>query len=346
MGWFKWHDGTTTDPKLGLVAMLAGEPKHLVIAVWAAILESAHQTASDGDFTIDAEQIAYMLDSNVTSVTSVTEAMETRGLLDGGVVANWGKRQNRDSTNAERQARHREKQAAAKACEALGETKATDEKPLQTPVTARNALRNTEETRLERKKEPPKAPQGAALKFDEEFDLIWPKFPSRGEAANPEKPARQKYHTARKAGATAEEILAGVERLNAEHRGKSGEERQFVPMARTWLHQAGWKQAATPSGEFSPKPMIAKLDGWMKGDRWPSLYGPPPGHPEFQCDPADIQRLLGNKFAKGRVQSRVDVVKALGGQQGQKDPTGYMGSSKGRGGAVKSLADCLTGIPN
>ena len=41
MEWFRWFEGSTTDPKFAVVARRSGQPVAFVIAVWAQILERA-----------------------------------------------------------------------------------------------------------------------------------------------------------------------------------------------------------------------------------------------------------------------------------------------------------------
>ena len=48
MHWFRWHHGTVTDPKFGLIAKKAGASVAQVIAIWAYLLEAASAAEERG----------------------------------------------------------------------------------------------------------------------------------------------------------------------------------------------------------------------------------------------------------------------------------------------------------
>ena len=48
MEWFRWFEGSTTDPKFAVVARRTGQPVAFVIAVWAQILERASASKERG----------------------------------------------------------------------------------------------------------------------------------------------------------------------------------------------------------------------------------------------------------------------------------------------------------
>ena len=48
MEWFRWFEGSTTDPKFAVVARRSGQPVAFVIAVWAQILERASASKERG----------------------------------------------------------------------------------------------------------------------------------------------------------------------------------------------------------------------------------------------------------------------------------------------------------
>lgn len=117
MDWFRWHHGSVTDPKFGLVARRAGASIPDVIAVWAYILETASQSVERGDFgEVDCEALdcAFNFPSTETRTADILKAMEGRKLVDGTRIVSWEKRQPKrereDATNADRQAAFRAKQ--------------------------------------------------------------------------------------------------------------------------------------------------------------------------------------------------------------------------------------------
>jgi len=72
------------------------------------------------------------------------------------------------------------------------------------------------------------------------FDEFWAAYPKRGLAANPQKPAREKFAKAVKTGADPEAIIGGARRYaEIEKRsGRFGTEK--VAQAQTWLNQERW----------------------------------------------------------------------------------------------------------
>lgn len=75
---------------------------------------------------------------------------------------------------------------------------------------------------------------------DEKFEEFWASYPKRGEAANPKKPARDKFHRAVKAGADPDAIIAAARRYAQieNDAGRIGTEK--IAQAMTWLNQQRW----------------------------------------------------------------------------------------------------------
>ncbi|HEX7048835.1 MAG TPA: hypothetical protein VF188_01385 [Longimicrobiales bacterium] len=113
MDWFRWHHGTTTDPKWRVVARRSGQPLSAVIAVWAAILEYASESDPRGTIEgMDEEVMAAALDLEPEQIQAIRDAMQ--GLvLDGDRLTGWDRRQpKREDDSAERVRRHRERRRA------------------------------------------------------------------------------------------------------------------------------------------------------------------------------------------------------------------------------------------
>ena len=72
------------------------------------------------------------------------------------------------------------------------------------------------------------------------FDDFWVTYPKR-RGSNPKSPARKKWDTAIRNGATPEGIMEGVKQFRyfCDAEKKTGTE--FVPMATTWLNQKRWE---------------------------------------------------------------------------------------------------------
>ena len=143
--WFRWHHGSVTDPKFQLVARKAGVGLPDVIAVWAFVLEkasAAEDRGSFGDLDHEAIDCLFCLDDGKT--LSILEQMEVRGLVLGGRIAAWDKRQPKrereDDVSTSRVREFRERQKA--------QTEAT--KRDETP---RNASDNQETPRGEKRRE-------------------------------------------------------------------------------------------------------------------------------------------------------------------------------------------------
>lgn len=93
--WFRWHHGSVTDPKFGLVAKKAGARLGDVLAVWAFVLESASANDERGVCgAVDFESLDFLLGMEDGTAMRILDAMTGRGLLGaGGVVTAWEKRQ-------------------------------------------------------------------------------------------------------------------------------------------------------------------------------------------------------------------------------------------------------------
>ncbi|SDZ60171.1 hypothetical protein SAMN05518854_108170 [Variovorax sp. YR266] len=119
MHWFRWHHGTVTDPKFGLIAKKAGTSVAEVIAIWAYLLEAASASEERGHpGTPDFEAIDFALGVQEGSTQRVYGLMQDRALIDGdtGRLAAWERRQPKrerdDETSTDRKRRQREREGA------------------------------------------------------------------------------------------------------------------------------------------------------------------------------------------------------------------------------------------
>ena len=113
--WFRWHHGSVTDPKFGLVAKRAKASRGDVITIWALMLEQASASSVRGDFgDIDCDAIDLMLDCEEGTTAAVLVEFEARGMTKDGRIAKWEERQPKkeDETAAERKRKSRESAAA------------------------------------------------------------------------------------------------------------------------------------------------------------------------------------------------------------------------------------------
>ena len=113
MQWFRWHHGSVTDPKFNLVARRAGATLPEVLAVWAFLLETASASAERGHYgEIDCEAVDCLFSMDEGKTEAIVAQMQQRGLIEGGSVSNWDKRQPKreDDTANERKRRQRERE--------------------------------------------------------------------------------------------------------------------------------------------------------------------------------------------------------------------------------------------
>ncbi|MBH2008311.1 MAG: hypothetical protein I8H71_01290 [Xanthomonadaceae bacterium] len=115
--WFRWHHGSVTDPKFQLVARKSGCRLSDVLAVWAFVLEKASASEDRGTFgELDAEAIDCLFGFDDGITAAILEHMGARGLVHGGDVLSWEKRQPKrereDAGAAERKRNQRERDAA------------------------------------------------------------------------------------------------------------------------------------------------------------------------------------------------------------------------------------------
>lgn len=121
MEWFRWFHGTTSDPKLAVVAKRSKQPRHVVLACWAVLLEYASEQDNRGDIGgIDLEIMAVTLDLDIEQVESVLTAMRDKDMIEGDHLSAWEKRQptveKYDYTANDRLKRFREKKRQDKKC--------------------------------------------------------------------------------------------------------------------------------------------------------------------------------------------------------------------------------------
>ena len=117
----------------------------------------------------------------------------------------------------------------------------------------------------------------------DEFDQFWAAYPSRGGAANPKQPARDKFARAVKSGCEPSVLISAAKRYAEIERnaGRFGTEK--IAQAVTWLNQRRWADYAELATAESSKPSqearwIRMLETHAQGS-WPGVWGDPPGHP-------------------------------------------------------------------
>lgn len=107
--WFRHYAGMMRDDKLVRVAIRSGQTIERVVWIWGAILESASEIDDNGNYDLDAPEIAYFLRADLSDVEAVLGALESSGRISKSCVVKWGNRQFSSDTSAERQRRYRDK---------------------------------------------------------------------------------------------------------------------------------------------------------------------------------------------------------------------------------------------
>lgn len=86
-----WHD-MPNDPKWRTIAKQSKQPIANVMAVYLHLLVSASLAEKRGEITISKEDIASALDTNISNISDIFQAMQDR-VLKGNKLMGWEKRQ-------------------------------------------------------------------------------------------------------------------------------------------------------------------------------------------------------------------------------------------------------------
>lgn len=165
--WFRWWHGTVTDPKFMWVSRRSGRPLSEVIAVWAALLETASNGETRGNVScFDSVSHDCLMGFEDGICDRIVAAMTDKGMIDAdGNLTGWERRQpkredlpsaeSRAKSSTERVRAYRDRMKLQR-----GETNETAMKRSETQETARE-----EESREEGK--PPTSPDGEVSPPDE-----------------------------------------------------------------------------------------------------------------------------------------------------------------------------------
>lgn len=114
MKWFRWYHGTVDDRKWLVVSRYCGQSRAVVLAVWCALLEFASQAEERGSIAaFDCESLDALLGVEDGVCAAVMQAFVRKGLVSGGRLTAWERRQPRreDEDAVERQRRRRQRLA-------------------------------------------------------------------------------------------------------------------------------------------------------------------------------------------------------------------------------------------
>lgn len=246
MDWFRSHHGAPTDPKWLLIAQKVGAKAGEVAAIFWALLDHASQHVDRGSVAgFDHEAVACFFGFDPDRVAAIHAALCARGLIVEGRIGKWSDRQpkrERDDNSTDRVRAYRERQTPENPSKS-----APEDQPKRTE-TPGNATKRLDKRRVEE------------IREEEEFVAWYATYP-RKQAP---KKAEQAYHRARREGATAEELLAGVERYRL---GKPTYADWQMPApwlnGRRWLDEYGEPQndEHKPDRPTGPPPLLAVVGG-------------------------------------------------------------------------------------
>ena len=231
MEWFRWYHGTVSDPKFAVIAKKSGQPKHVVLAIWAMVIEYASAKEDRGSIVgLDQEEIAVTLDLETEQVEAVLSAMTGRGIVSDNRLKNWEKRQPKreDATASERKERWKNKNAS----ERIG--------------TQENAWNVQEQNREEKNIRTPLPPTGGCDEkrtqkltghgeYPADFEAAWKIYPRK----DGKRKAFQAWQKAIKRGMPVADMLGHIDSRAYEPDWLKDDGR-FVPHMATWLNGDGW----------------------------------------------------------------------------------------------------------
>lgn len=89
--WFRHYAGMMRDEKLVSVAVKSKQPVDRAFWVWGAILESAAEIDGNGEFEVDAGEMAYHLHVGVEDIEVILDELHAENMIHGDVVVQWSK---------------------------------------------------------------------------------------------------------------------------------------------------------------------------------------------------------------------------------------------------------------
>lgn len=120
--WLRLYNETLSDRKIARVCRDAGQPKALVIGVWATLLMLASESPRRGelliseDLPLSPDEIREETGLEEEAFTAIVTGLSSYSLIDTSgpcwAICNWDKRQPPSDNSAERVRQHRERQRA------------------------------------------------------------------------------------------------------------------------------------------------------------------------------------------------------------------------------------------
>jgi len=242
--WFRHYSGLHSDPKLTLVAEIAGVHHCFAVAVWCALLEHASPCSDRGNVSEAVQETGVRFIAIGTRIgtedgTRIVQAMIQVGLIKDGRIAKWNERQFSSDNSTSRVQRFRDR------------TRNVSE--------TRETVAETHQNRSDiRKKESPLPPKGERTKRvssehgdPAEFEAFWLAYPRKENKGR----ARTAFAAAaKKVG--VERVMAGVGASVLRWRN-AGTEARFIPLPSSWLNGERW------SDQSAEAVVKRKPDAWQ-----------------------------------------------------------------------------------
>jgi hypothetical protein len=242
MPWFKWWNGTTSDPKFRMIAEECTLSVAVVIGIWAYVLEQASKSEERGSFAdLDKRLMAYTLKLEVFDVETVCNAMKRAGIVTENMeVQKWDERQGKREKGEAPGASTKRVQALRERQRAAAEAGSSDSSSGNGDVTDVTAGNGLERTKKEKKKERNIKPKPISSSSDDAgpvkpFDRFWNAYPRRvGKQA-----AQKAWAKIKPDAALVDQMLAAIvaQQAGADWRREGGE---FIPHPASWLNGGRW----------------------------------------------------------------------------------------------------------
>ena len=319
MEWFRAYHGISSDAKWRLVARMSKQPVAVVLAVWVSLLDHASQADDRGSIAgVDCELLDVTLDLEDGVAKGVVTAMEAKGLVAGGRITAWEKRQVRREESDNPQAktaaqRKREQRARDKAKQSAASQDETQDSV--------NVTQSHAESRNDTNCHAPDTDTDTDTERDS--DLGENTYCAAGAAPRTQKP---------QAGRKPKSILSG-KRLEAFEqfwdafnykRGRGGAEKSWAAIPQltdsmvAQICDAARKEAARRPA-LEARGMTPKMaQGWLSERRWEDDYSQPrpASAPAFRGQPQAGMTWAEIRDAKNR-QACMDVLNELRAERGE-----------------------------
>jgi hypothetical protein len=268
--------------------------------LWIEMLCVMHNAAPYGHLLINGSpvsdtQLAMLAGTSPDQIPALVGELETAGVFSRtgkGVI--YSRRMTRDEKKAALARKHGQKGGNPSLCKDKGNP------PPDNPDHNPHVNGRDKAQKPEARKKPPNSPPSGGGGGGGDFVHFWEACPSRGDAPNPEAPARVAFDQLVAEGVEPAVIIVGTKGYAAWCRsaGKAGTDK--VKQAVTILRERVFVQYAKPQpvpGSADRERWAAYLTAFRDRGRWLGDWGPKPGQAGCRV-PADLVReILGEPAA-------------------------------------------------